>query len=134
ALARHPFPALPGDRPPRVVRLYALAEDGTLVSLPQAGAAFAEGREFRRLAALPSFAANEFDFRFDFRDPAPQAYWSGLYLDLGGQGVVATLLVPFADPSGGPQGGPRRRPHIRPRLAPLRRRHRAADDRRRGPG
>lgn len=104
ALARHPLPALPGDRPPQVVRLYALAEDGTLVSLPFALGPFAEGREFRKLAALPNFAANEFDFRFDFRDPAPQAYWSGLYLDLGGQGVVATLLVPFADPAGGPQG------------------------------
>ncbi len=104
ALARHPFPAIAGARPPRVVRLYAVAEDGTLVSLPFALGPFAEGREFRKLAPLPNFAANEFDFRFDFRDPAPQAYWSGLYLDLGGQGVVATLLVPFADPSGGPQG------------------------------
>src|SRR5436305_6857073 len=33
-LARHPLPALPGGRPPRVVRLYALAEAGTLISLP----------------------------------------------------------------------------------------------------
>src|SRR6185295_16242163 len=56
-LAEHPLPALPGSRPPRVVRLYALAEDGTLVSLPvtsppfnpQASrrAALAEGRGFR---------------------------------------------------------------------------------------
>ncbi len=115
ALPRHPLPSLPGDRPPRVVRIYAVAEDGTLVSLPfpalpganaaaRRDTAFAEGREFRKLAALPNFAANEFDFRFDYRDPAPQAYWSGLYLDLGGQGVVATLLVPFADGANGMRG------------------------------
>jgi hypothetical protein len=115
SLARHPLPALPGDRPPQIVRIYAVSEDGTLVSLPfPAGGgapnpaadrerAFAEGREFRKLAELPSFAANEFDFRFDFRDPAAQAYWSGLYLDLGGQGVVATLLAPLADPAAGAQ-------------------------------
>ncbi len=115
SLARHPLPALPGDRAPQIVRIYAVSEDGTLVSLPfPAGGgppdpaagrerAFAEGREFRKLAELPSFAANEFDFRFDFRDPAAQAYWSGLYLDLGGQGVVATLLSPLADPAAGAQ-------------------------------
>src|SRR6202040_1559856 len=28
-------------------------------------------------------------------------YWSGLYLDLGGQGVVATLLAPFRGPETG---------------------------------
>ena len=33
ALAGHPLPAFPGGRPPRVIRLYALAEDGTAVRL-----------------------------------------------------------------------------------------------------
>ena len=103
ALAERPLPALPGDRPPRVVRLYALAEDGTLVSLPLATApgpaaerraALAEGREFRKLPELPTFVSNEFYFRFDFAEPGRQCFYSGLYLDLGGQGVVATIAVP----------------------------------------
>ncbi|MBV8203381.1 MAG: hypothetical protein JOZ15_22425 [Acidobacteria bacterium] len=113
-LARHPLPAVPGDRPPRVVRLYAVAEDGTLLSAPVAAdpesalsrreAALGEGREFRKLPELPNFVPNEFVFRFDFDAPGawrPRAYYSGLYLDLGGQGVVATLLAPVRDPATG---------------------------------
>ncbi len=79
ALARRPLPAVPGERPPRVVRLYAVAEDGTLVSAPVAAdpasvesrraAALGEGREFRKLPDLPNFVPNEFFFRFDFRAP-----------------------------------------------------------------
>jgi PAS domain-containing protein len=110
-LRREPLPELPGDRPPRVARLYALAEDGTLVSLPlpppsadpAAGrrAALAEGREFRQLPELPTFVANEFYFRFDFAAPEGQCFYSGLYLDLGGQGLVATVAVPVADSATG---------------------------------
>jgi hypothetical protein len=113
-LARHPLPAVPGERPPSVVRIYAVAADGTLVSAPfPAGprsvesrreAALGEGREFRKLPELPSFVPNEFVFRFDFAAPQPRAYYSGLYLDLGGQGVVATLLAPVRDPATGYQG------------------------------
>ncbi len=116
ALARHPLPAVPGGQPPRVVRLYAVAEDGTLLSAPLAAdpasvesrraAALGEGREFRKLPELPNFVPNEFVFRFDFGAPAAwrsRAYYSGLYLDLGGQGVVATLLVPVRDPGTGYQ-------------------------------
>ena len=112
-LARQPLPPVPGDRPPRVVRLYAVAEDGTLVSAPLAAspesvesrreAALGEGREFRKLPELPNFVPNEFVFRFDFTAPQPRAYYSGLYLDLGGQGVVATLLAPVRDPATGYQ-------------------------------
>jgi PAS domain-containing protein len=107
-LARHPLPALPGRRPPRVVRLYALSEDGTLVTLPspplgsapfdpQASrrAALAEGRELRSSPERPTFVSNEFYFRFDFADPREQTFYSGLYLDLGGQGLVATITVPL---------------------------------------
>jgi hypothetical protein len=113
ALARRPLPAVPGDRPPRVVRLYAVAEDGTLVSAPVAAdpasvesrrsAALGEGREFRKLPDLPNFVPNEFVFRFDFGAPGwrSRAYYSGLYLDLGGQGVVATLSVPVRDQATG---------------------------------
>lgn len=103
-LAAHPLPALPGGRPPRVVRLYALSEDGTLVSLPvtpgrfdpeaSRRAAFREGRSFRSAPERPTFVSNEFYFRFDFNLPAEQTFYSGLYLDLGGQGLVATITVP----------------------------------------
>ncbi len=116
ALAREPLPAVPAARAPRVVRLYAVGEDGTLVSEPFAGpgsaagaaarreAALGEEREFRKLPLLPTFVPNEFIFRFDFGAPQPQAYYSGLYLDLGGQGVVATLLVPVREAEQGFRG------------------------------
>ncbi len=107
-LAAHPLPALPGSRPPRVVRLYALAEDGTLISLPQPAdpersrqAAIAEGREFRASPERPTFVSNEFYFRFDFASPASQTFYSGLYLDLGGQGLVATITTPLLDAAPG---------------------------------
>ena len=114
ALVRHPLPALPGSRPPRVVRLYALSEDGTLVTLPlpplqtapfdpeaSRRAALAEGRELRSSPERPTFVSNEFYFRFDFADPREQTFYSGLYLDLGGQGLVATITVPLRDPADG---------------------------------
>jgi PAS domain-containing protein len=115
ALARHPLPALPGSRPPRVVRLYALSEDGTLVTLPSPPlpsapfdpeasrrAALAEGRELRSSPERPTFVSNEFYFRFDFTDPREQTFYSGLYLDLGGQGLVATITVPLRAAETGP--------------------------------
>jgi hypothetical protein len=114
ALAARPLPAVPGRVPPRVARVYALSEDGTLVSMPLAEltpdpkarrrAVAGEGREFRKLPQLPSFVSNEFFFQFDFTRPAGQVYYSGLYLDLGGQGVVATITVPWVDPASGAAG------------------------------
>ena len=114
ALAAHPLPAVPGPRPPRVARVYALSEDGTLVTMPlgeltadpaaRRRAAEDEGRELRKLPQLPSFVSNEFFFQFDFTKPAGQVYYSGLYLDLGGQGVVATITVPYVDPGSGTTG------------------------------
>jgi PAS domain-containing protein len=110
-LAAHPLPALPGGRAPRVVRLYALSEDGTLLSLPltaePAGSRLAarqEERGFRTSPERPTFVSNEFYFRFDFADPAPQTFYSGLYLDLGGQGLVATITVPLRDAGAGARG------------------------------
>ncbi len=110
-LAAHPLPALPGSRPPRVVRLYALAEDGTLITLPQPAdpersrrAAIAEGRELRASPERPTFVSNEFYFRFDFASPESQTFYSGLYLDLGGQGLVATITVPIRDIATGERG------------------------------
>lgn len=128
-LRRQPLPPVPGRRPPRLVRVYAVSEDGTLVSAPLApdqddpnnpekpdkpagpgdmaarrAAALGEGREFRKLPELPNFVPNEFVFRFDPEATQARAYWSGLYLDLGGQGVVATLLAPFRDADTGYRG------------------------------
>ena len=110
-LAAHPLPALPGSRPPRVVRLYAISEDGTLISLPQPAdpaesrrAVVAEGREFRGSPERPTFVSNEFYFRFDFAGPESQTFYSGLYLDLGGQGLVATITAPLRDPALGSRG------------------------------
>ncbi len=114
-LAKEPLPAVPEDRPPVLVRLYALSEDGTLVTLPlplvtdgaaRRRAILAEGRELRKLPQQPSFVSNEFFFRFDFRQPAgagrgEQSFFSGPYLDLGGQGLVATLTVPKSETPGG---------------------------------
>ncbi|HKI06631.1 MAG TPA: hypothetical protein VKK31_31935 [Thermoanaerobaculia bacterium] len=109
-LSRHSLPALPGSRPPRVVRLYAVSEDGTLVSLPLAGvrepfdaeasrrSAVEEGRELSGSPERPTFVSNEFYFRFDDAGPADQTFYSGLYLDLGGQGLVATITTPLRDP------------------------------------
>jgi PAS domain-containing protein len=113
-LAENPLPALPGSRPPRLVRIYALSEDGTLVSLPRPGgpldaeasrrAAIQEGRELGSSPERPTFVSNEFYFHFDFADPRPQTFYSGLYLDLGGQGLVATIAVPLRGAAPGARG------------------------------
>ena len=110
-LSGHPLPAVPGSRPPRVIRLYALAEDGTLISLPlpqssEAGrrTVLEEGREFRGSPERPTFGSNEFYFRFDFGRPEGQTFYSGLYLDLGGQGLVATITTPLRDAALGEHG------------------------------
>jgi hypothetical protein len=113
-LAAHPLPALPGSRPPRVARLYALAEDGTLISLPQPAdpersrrTAITEGRQFRASPERPTFVSNEFYFRFDFASAESQTFYSGLYLDLGGQGLVATITTPLRDANPGQNPGER---------------------------
>jgi hypothetical protein len=103
-LSSHPLPAVPGDRPPRPVRVYAVATDGTLVSAPWvgdgAGAQEIAARELALLAArpgLPSFAPEEFFFRFEpSNQSAGAAAYSGFYLDLGGRGLVSTVLTPAA--------------------------------------
>ena len=114
SLAARPLPATPGAVPPRVARVYGLSEDGTLVTMPlgelapdpaaRRRVALDEGRELRKLPQLPNFVSNEFFFQFDFSRPQGQVYYSGLYLDLGGQGVVATITVPWRDPASGTTG------------------------------
>jgi PAS domain-containing protein len=85
----------------RPVRLYALAEDGTLVSLPWAPPGTAENDVPRAEAALlsarpalPSFAPEEFFFTFANGASGTLRY-SGFYLDLGGRGLVSTLMLPL---------------------------------------
>lgn len=88
----------PGGRP---VRLYAVADDGTLLSLPWPSADEPQDSVVRsealRLAArptLPSFAPEEFFFTFDVSAEDAVRY-SGFYLDLGGRGLVSTLTIPL---------------------------------------
>jgi PAS domain-containing protein len=92
----------------RPVRLYVLAEDGTLLSLPwpfsgatKDGAARAEATQLASQPALPSFAPEEFFFRFPQGETDAVRY-SGFYVDLGGRGVVSTLTMPI---EGGPMEG-----------------------------
>jgi hypothetical protein len=93
----------------RPVRLYALAEDGTLVSLPWSSTigeapgdtARAEALQLSSRPTLPSFAPEEFFFRFGEGDHDAIRY-SGFYLDLGGRGLVSTLTMPM---DGGEQAG-----------------------------
>jgi len=80
---------------PQPVRIYAVSEDGTLVSLPWAGGDDSGSREVALLSAragLPAFAPQE----FFFDRPA----YSGFYLDLGGRGLVSTILRPQTLPDG----------------------------------
>lgn len=105
AIAAAPLPSVPGDRPPRPVRLYAVSEDGTLVSAPWPDLARpdASAHELALLSSRPghpSFAPEEFFFGFDPAAVGPQAAYSGFYLDVGGRGLVSTILVPFATPDG----------------------------------
>ena len=99
ALSLRPLPAVPAASPPRPVRVYAIADDGTLVSLAWPGTSEAAERERVLLSArrsLPAFAPQEFFFRFDRSSgPDSRGAYSGFYLDLGGRGLVATLLWPI---------------------------------------
>jgi hypothetical protein len=91
---------------PRPVRLYAIAEDGTLLSLPwpaghddPASIVAAEATQLASRRELPSFAPQEFFFTFAAGDRDAVRY-SGFYLDLGGRGLVSTLTIPFQSPDG----------------------------------
>jgi hypothetical protein len=106
-LGAAPLPGVPGDEPPRPVRIYAVSEDGTLLSDPWDGPVASDAgarHELTLLAtrpALPSFAPEDFFFRFDPAAlPATQANYSGFYLDLGGRGLVSTVTMPFVAAGG----------------------------------
>jgi len=103
AAARRPLDtALAGIARP--VRLYALGEDGTLVSLPWPASGETADRAARNEAlqlssrpSLPSFAPEEFFFRFSEGEQSSVRY-SGFYVDLGGRGVVSTVTMPIDGP------------------------------------
>jgi len=59
AIAAAPLPVVPGDRPPRPVRLYAVSEDGTLVSVPWSDRQEpdAAAHELARLSGRPGHPA-----------------------------------------------------------------------------
>jgi hypothetical protein len=85
----------------RPVRLYAMGEDGTLLSLPwpsssdnRENAARSEALQLSSRPTLPAFAPQEFFFRFSEGEHDPVRY-SGFYLDLGGRGLVSTLTMPI---------------------------------------
>ena len=111
AIEQSALPSVPGDRAPRPVRVYAVAEDGTLVSAPWddvAGGTRAAPLSWRCSApgpACPTFARGVL-LRVRSRvelgvrgDSAERARYSGFYLDLGGRGLVSTLLRPIVVPS-----------------------------------
>lgn len=100
SLRARPLPATPDDRTPHPVRLYVVTDDGMLVSAPWAadGTPNADARELALLSGrpqLPSFAPQEFFFRFPPQPPANAAWYSGFYLDLGGRGLVSTVMMPM---------------------------------------
>ncbi len=99
-LADEPLVAVPGERPPRPVRLYVVVEDGTLVSVPwdDGSSRDTSARELALLSARPdqpAFAPQEFFFRFDPAAARTTQAYSGFYLDLGGRGLVSTILQPI---------------------------------------
>jgi hypothetical protein len=100
SLRSRPLPPTPDERMPHPVRLYAVSDDGTLVSAPWAadGSSNTDARELTLLSGrpqLPSFAPQEFFFRFPPNPPPRAAWYSGFYLDLGGRGLVSTVMMPM---------------------------------------
>ena len=88
----------------RPVRLYAVGEDGTLISRawgspaePPDSVVRGEAFQLATRPNLPSFAPEEFFFRFAEGDSDLVRY-SGFYVDLGGRGLVSTLTIPIPGP------------------------------------
>lgn len=97
-LSSQPLPVVPDSTAPHPVRVYAIAEDGALLSAPWQSGAESDARELELLGSrpwLPAFAPQEFFFRFPVDAPPSATWYSGLYLDLGGRGLVSTVMLPF---------------------------------------
>ena len=87
----------------RIARIYVVDESLAFTSLPTGSEnaklmqriVSSEISELSKNPRSPTFATNEFFFRFEFDQPLDsQANYSGVYLDQGGLGLVATISVP----------------------------------------
>lgn len=87
----------------RIARIYMVDESFAFTSLPTGSkdedlmqeVVRSEISELSKNPRSPTFATNEFFFRFEFDQPLEsQANYSGVYLDQGGLGLVATISVP----------------------------------------
>ena len=106
-LSAHALPGVPGAKPPRPVRVYAVMEDASLISAPAPDGQPAGDAAVRELTLLsarsgqPAFAPQEFFFRFDPNlSVQSQSSYSGFYLDLGGRGLVSTVMFPIVSTLG----------------------------------
>lgn len=85
---------------PRVIRFYAVAEDGSVLSLPMAGQAGedaleAETLQGHRRPRAPSLASESMFLAVDFGRPlAEQTHYTGIYTDVAGAGFVASVSAP----------------------------------------
>ncbi len=89
----------------RPIRLYAIAEDGSFLSLPipvgepeletRARAVAEETVQSQRRPRAPSLVTDSMFLEFDYGEPlAAQAHYSGVYTDIAGSGFVASVSVP----------------------------------------
>lgn len=87
----------------RLARVYLLDEFGNFYSHAfsnQPGRSrseiiSSEYRELQKNNLSPTYANNDFFFRFDFESPLDdQQTYSGIYLDQGGLGLVSTIAIP----------------------------------------
>lgn len=87
--------------PPRVIRFYAVAEDGSVLSLPlpvpsAAEALEAETLQSHRRPRAPSLASDSMFLALDFGAPmATQTHYTGIYTDVAGSGFVASVSAPL---------------------------------------
>jgi hypothetical protein len=94
--------------PPRMARLYAFVEDGSLMSIgfPDEGersdpvarsrALEAETTAVRQRPGDLTLTSSSHFTRFDYGDPLDeQTDFTGIYADVGGSGFVATVAVPI---------------------------------------
>ena len=94
------------EHAPRLIRLYAVMEDGSFLSRPfpeptdTDGAALQrETRQTQRRPRDPNLVSSVVFREFDFEQAlADQTHYSGVYADVGGSGFVATLSVPVQYP------------------------------------
>lgn len=83
----------------RLIRLYAVMEDGSFLSRPFPSSAEdalqAETQQSQRRPGDPNLVSSAVFREFDFSgDLHTQTHYSGIYADVGGSGFIATVSVP----------------------------------------